>query len=84
MAEPIINALEAPFIQLGISSPSGRFMVMASLGALFEWYFRPWYSYDSDGGPKPFALLNPGDNLATVTPPGTTALALGLIFSVFI
>jgi hypothetical protein len=84
MAELAMNALEQPFRSLGIVTPTGRFFVMASLGGLFEWYFRPFYSYDSDGKPLSFALLNPGDPLATVTPPGTTALVLGLIFSVFI
>ena len=80
----LVETLEKPFQSLGITTPSGRFFVMAGIGGIVEWYFRPSWSYNIDGFPRPFALLNPGDPNATIAPPGTTAVALGLIFSLFI
>ena len=80
----IINGLEQAFASIGLTTPTSRFLSMAAVGGIFEWYFRPFYSYNTDGNPKPWALVNPGDPTATLAPPGSTAVVLGLVFSLFI
>lgn len=80
----LVSAVESSFSMIGLTSPTSRFLVMAGIGGLGEYFVRPSYSYNDDGNPRPFLLLNPGDQGGTMLPPGSTALLVGALFALFI
>lgn len=72
------------FGSLGLTTPLSRFAAMTALGAAAEYTIRPSYSYFQNGAPRPWAPLNPENSDKTWLPAGSTALATGAFFGVFV
>lgn len=70
------------FSYVGLNTPTQRFFAFAALGGALEYQIRPSFSYQSDGSPRPWAVVTPGPN-ATYLPPGSTALVLAGLVSLF-
>jgi hypothetical protein len=80
----VIHSAETGMANIGLRTPTSRFFAGVAIGGLIEYYFRPSYSYDTDGNSRPFSLMDPGASGATIVPPGSTALFVGALLSLVI
>lgn len=71
------------FAPIGLNSPLKRFIVVAALAGLVEYAIKPFWSFNSDGSPKKWAVLNRGEIGSTYTPIGSAPILLGVLSSFY-
>lgn len=66
----------------GLSTPFRRFAVFTAIGTGIEYWLRPSYAYNDQGGMKRIAYLTDAAG-ATYTPPGFFPAILGLVSALY-
>jgi len=85
MSDPVIAPVEQVFASLPFgSSPSGRVLLAGGAGAAFAYFVRPAVSFDKNGNPRPWILLDSKNPDATVFPYYAWFVAPAVIFGLFL
>lgn len=72
----VFGTLETVLSLTGLATPFRRFLVFSAVGTAIEFYFKPSYAYNSNGGIRKIAYINEGPG-ATYTPPGLFPIIAG-------
>lgn len=78
---PIERALAA--LPFG-GSPLGRAAITAAMGGAIAYYVRPSVSFDENGQPRPWILIDQQNPNATIFPWQAWVVVPGILFGIFI
>lgn len=82
--ESVWTTLEKPFELVGLNTPLSRFLAASLVAGVAEFLIRPSYSYQANGNPRPWSILDPAAATGTLLPPGSTAILTGAFFGLII
>ena len=68
----------------GCNTPLGRVAVFGGAGTAYAYYVRPEMSFMPDGSPRPWIILEPNNQNATMFPYWAYTLVPALLFGVFL
>lgn len=79
-----MDSLYTALSYVGLNTMLRRFIFAFVSVAALEYWFKPWYAFDEEGGFRPWVVTNPDSDNVTWLPFLAFPIVAGILFGFFV